>query len=209
MASTSKSGRYAPYTLREGLPTAQKASAKTYKRLQPIAPGYSGVSRPRRALLVRRGGKTHLYPLTSSSPPGSPHLPGALGTSTMRVLAAPSWGVGLERSTTLLKPPATLSCPPAARGCRLTSSELQCKEQGLLPTVLEYSGVWRRQRVRLPCSGEAPYPPHPTPTRWGLLPLLLLLKDFAYSYRVWITLIKLLYSPLQYLKIDPDIHAAE
>src|SRR5215211_192989 len=86
-----------PYTLREGLPTAQKASAKTYKRLQPIAPGYSGVSRPRRALLVRRSGKTHLYPLTSTSPPESPHLPGALGTSTMRVLAAPSWGVGLER----------------------------------------------------------------------------------------------------------------
>ena len=37
----------------------------------------------------------------------------------------------------------------------------------------------------------------------------LLLQDCAYSYRVWITLIKLLYAPLQYLKINPDIHLAE
>jgi hypothetical protein len=28
----------------------------------------------------------------------------------------------------------------------------------------------------------------------------LLLQDFAYSYRVWITLIKLLYSPLRHQK---------
>ena len=34
-------------------------------------------------------------------------------------------------------------------------------------------------------------------------------QDNAYSYRVWITLIKLLYAPLQYPKSDPDIHAAE
>jgi hypothetical protein len=36
-----------------------------------------------------------------------------------------------------------------------------------------------------------------------------LLQDFAYSYRVWITLIKLLYAPLQYPKINPDIHLPE
>jgi len=34
----------------------------------------------------------------------------------------------------------------------------------------------------------------------------LLLQDFAYSYRVWITLIKLLYFSLQSSKIDPYIH---
>src|SRR5215218_4012086 len=32
----------------------------------------------------------------------------------------------------------------------------------------------------------------------------LLLQDIAYSYRVWITLIKLLYAPLRCLKIDPE-----
>ncbi len=37
----------------------------------------------------------------------------------------------------------------------------------------------------------------------------MLLHDFAYSYRVWTTLIKLLYAPLRSLKIDPDIHLAE
>jgi len=36
-----------------------------------------------------------------------------------------------------------------------------------------------------------------------------LLQDLAYSYRVWITLIKLLYGPLWYLTIDPDIHQGE
>jgi hypothetical protein len=36
-----------------------------------------------------------------------------------------------------------------------------------------------------------------------------LLQDFAYSYRVWITLIKLLSAPLRYLKIDPNIHQGE
>ena len=40
-------------------------------------------------------------------------------------------------------------------------------------------------------------------------PAPLLLQDSAYSYRVWITLIKLLYAPLRYLKSKPDIHAAE
>jgi hypothetical protein len=36
-----------------------------------------------------------------------------------------------------------------------------------------------------------------------------LLQDFAYSYRVWITLIKLLSAPLWYLKSKPDIHLPE
>jgi hypothetical protein len=36
-----------------------------------------------------------------------------------------------------------------------------------------------------------------------------LLQDFAYSYRVWITLIKLLSAPLRYLKSKPDIHLPE
>jgi hypothetical protein len=35
------------------------------------------------------------------------------------------------------------------------------------------------------------------------------LQDSAYSYRVWITLIKLLYATLQHLKNDPDIHPPE
>ena len=35
------------------------------------------------------------------------------------------------------------------------------------------------------------------------------LQDIAYSYRVWITLIKLLYAPLQYLRNGPDIHPPE
>ena len=37
----------------------------------------------------------------------------------------------------------------------------------------------------------------------------LLLQDSAYSYRVWMTLIKLLYAPLQYPKINPYIHQGE
>jgi hypothetical protein len=37
----------------------------------------------------------------------------------------------------------------------------------------------------------------------------LLLQDFAYSCRVWITLIKLLYVPLRYYRPGPNIHAAE
>src|SRR5215207_846659 len=35
------------------------------------------------------------------------------------------------------------------------------------------------------------------------------LQDSAYSYRVWITMIKLLYATLQHLKIAPDIHQGE
>jgi hypothetical protein len=34
-------------------------------------------------------------------------------------------------------------------------------------------------------------------------------QDLAYSYRVWITLIKLLYAPLQYPKINPIIYLPE
>ena len=40
-------------------------------------------------------------------------------------------------------------------------------------------------------------------------PVLLLLQDFAYSYRVWITLNKLLYVPLYEPKTKPDIHQGE
>ena len=36
-----------------------------------------------------------------------------------------------------------------------------------------------------------------------------LLQDSAYSYGVWITLIKLLYAPVQYPKSNPDIHLGE
>ena len=44
---------------------------------------------------------------------------------------------------------------------------------------------------------DAGNPPSYTPT--------LLLQDFAYSYRVWITMNKLLYAPLRYLKNNPTI----
>src|SRR5215213_11044219 len=37
----------------------------------------------------------------------------------------------------------------------------------------------------------------------------LLLQDFAYSYRVWITLIKLPYTPLQHPHSGPIIHPRE
>jgi hypothetical protein len=36
-----------------------------------------------------------------------------------------------------------------------------------------------------------------------------LLQDFAYSYRVWITLNKLLYAPLQHPHPGSSIHAFE
>ena len=38
-----------------------------------------------------------------------------------------------------------------------------------------------------------------------LRPCTTLLQDCAYSCRVWITLIKLLYAPLQHPKINPEI----
>src|SRR5215216_5071669 len=37
----------------------------------------------------------------------------------------------------------------------------------------------------------------------------LVLQDFAYSYRMWITLIKLSYTPLQHPQTNLDIHPAE
>jgi len=37
----------------------------------------------------------------------------------------------------------------------------------------------------------------------------LVLQDFAYSYRVWITLIKLSYTPLQHPQSNLDIHLPE
>src|SRR5215207_2384878 len=43
----------------------------------------------------------------------------------------------------------------------------------------------------------------------SLLAATKLLQDSAYSYRVWITLIKLLYAPLQRPKTNPDIHQGE
>src|SRR5215212_9037410 len=42
-----------------------------------------------------------------------------------------------------------------------------------------------------------------------LRPCTTLLQYLAYSYRVWITLIKLLYSPLRYRRSGPDIHHGE
>jgi hypothetical protein len=36
-----------------------------------------------------------------------------------------------------------------------------------------------------------------------------LLQDFAYSYRVWVTLIKLLYAPLQHPQSGQIIHPSE
>ena len=40
-------------------------------------------------------------------------------------------------------------------------------------------------------------------------PALLILQDIAYSYRVWITLIKLSYTPLRGCLSDPDFHQGE
>jgi hypothetical protein len=37
----------------------------------------------------------------------------------------------------------------------------------------------------------------------------LLLQDLAYSYRVWMTLTKLLYASLQHRRLWPGIHEAE
>src|SRR5215217_3607970 len=39
--------------------------------------------------------------------------------------------------------------------------------------------------------------------------MLLLRQDFAYSYRVWITLIKLLYAPLRHRRSGPNIQPTE
>jgi hypothetical protein len=40
-------------------------------------------------------------------------------------------------------------------------------------------------------------------------PALLPLQDIAYSYRVWLTLIKLLYALLRHPKSNPIIHLPE
>src|ERR687889_1270667 len=42
-----------------------------------------------------------------------------------------------------------------------------------------------------------------------LRPYATIARFSAYSYRVWITLIKLFYAPLRYLKTKPDIHQGE
>jgi len=73
-------------------------------------------------------------------------------------------------------------------------------ETGTRPTKKEHTNL-RCKRVSVPQNTKAgktlTYALHST------------VQDNAYSYRVWITLIKLLYAPLQYPKSDPDIHAAE
>ena len=48
----------------------------------------------------------------------------------------------------------------------------------------------------------------PTPLPLAYAPAVLP-QDFAYSYRVWLTLIKLLYAPLRPPKINPIIHLPE
>jgi len=66
----------------------------------------------------------------------------------------------------------------------------------LLPENGKRGKQWKDHRTVV-CRNPLVYAPAP------------LLQDFAYSYRVWITLIKLLYAPLQYPKINPDIHLPE
>ena len=66
----------------------------------------------------------------------------------------------------------------------------------LLPEGGRRGKQWKDHRMDV-CRNPPAYAPAP------------LLQDFAYSYRVWITLIKLLYAPLQYLKINPDIRSSE
>jgi hypothetical protein len=66
----------------------------------------------------------------------------------------------------------------------------------LLPENGRRGKQWKDHRMVV-CRNPLVYAPAP------------LLQDFAYSYRVWINLIKLLYAPLWYLKINPDIHLPE
>ena len=58
----------------------------------------------------------------------------------------------------------------------------------LLPENGRRGKQWKDHRMVV-CRNPLVYAPAP------------LLQDFAYSYRVWITLIKLLYAPLRHLKI--------
>ena len=74
-------------------------------------------------------------------------------------------------------------------------------------------GVWERIALLLPENGRRgkQWKDHRmvvcrNPLVYAPAPLL---QAFAYSYRVWITLNKLLYAPLQYPKINPDIHLPE
>jgi hypothetical protein len=66
----------------------------------------------------------------------------------------------------------------------------------LLPENGRRGKQWKDHRMVV-CRNPLVYAPAP------------LLQDSAYSYRVWITLIKLLYASLQYPKINPDIHLPE
>jgi hypothetical protein len=66
----------------------------------------------------------------------------------------------------------------------------------LLPENSRRGKQWKDHRMVV-CRNPLVYAPAP------------LLQDIAYSYWVWITLIKLLYAPLQYPKINPDIHLPE
>ena len=63
------------------------------------------------------------------------------------------------------------------------------------------TGKCSRDEERVSENGQSRYP--------LIYTLALLLQDFAYSYRVWITLIKLPYALLRYLKIDLNIHQEE
>ena len=66
----------------------------------------------------------------------------------------------------------------------------------LLPENGRRGKQWNDHRMVV-CRNPLVYAPAP------------LLQDFAYAYRVWITLIKLLSAPLRYPKINPDIHLLE
>src|SRR5215212_7329532 len=68
-------------------------------------------------------------------------------------------------------------------------------------------------RTSYSTSPRAQPPPGRSPQRTGAIRCpgsfyapALPLQDLAYSYRVWITLIKLLYARLRYLEIHPEIH---
>ena len=65
------------------------------------------------------------------------------------IRVAPSWGVGLERSTPLQKPPAPLST--ATSGATLPSNEQWAPVQGtqarLQPAALGYNGILRPRRI--------------------------------------------------------------
>ena len=66
----------------------------------------------------------------------------------------------------------------------------------LLPENGRRGKQWKDHRMVV-CRNPLVYAPAP------------LLQDFAYSYCVWITLIKPLYAPLQYPKLNSDIHLHE